>query len=526
MAQQVHSVVFVLTFFNYAGANHPVRRTGFEDVSYTKSGVRDPVSHTGLEDAALSSGSDPVRRTSQRNSPSDLHCVVWGDGPYFGMKSSSESVANERFKKAKTEELIAVHYDKRMREVQRYQSHRVKAVFWHRLTNWCKENNENDAQAEGSVDVDASGSVEQFKAQSPPASLLSENVAPETVRASSSLAGTVGVLEKELSVIASTTSSMFKSIGQADPMLDMKVGGADGKLKTRVDALDRYVSAMLGATPTLEEELTGAVGSGPPNSPSFMAKISIKGKIDALLPKVDNLKKRVSALESSHVSTDLDKLEGKMASFRTKAASLMETMGLEEAQSNVAAAPAEPQPHQSHLNGRIADLERLITDVQRSTQSLGYEMLERSFTENTASAKAGPLKVKVESLVALVDDLDVRFKDLETNSLKNVMDKLEEKVASFHSKVIEVSKRVSDEAQLEYKDTSTLPNMRARVAALEKYTSEAQQKLDAVEVELLGAAKSLPESSGVTNTMKGRLIAFMVKIDGLLERVHSLEQEV
>jgi len=333
--------------------------------------------------------------------------------------------------------------------------------------------------------------------------------------------GTIGVLEKEMTVLASKTSNLFKGIGQADPMSALKLGGADGKLKTRVSELERYVSTMFDTTKTLEEELSGAVGSSPPKSVSWKGKVSIKGKVDALLPKVDNLKKRVFALESSPVISELGKLESKVAGFKAKAASLVQSLGL-ESHSDVSAAPVT---RDSPVNARVANLEQLIADVQRSTNNLGYEVLERSFAESTASARMGPLKVKVESLAAKVEDLNGRFTALESNSLKNVVDTLEDKIASLHSKVVEVSKRISEDAHLEYKETRSLPT-KARVAALESYTSDAQQKLEALEVELLGSAKNMHESLAGTNSMKSKIISLAVKVDGLLDRVQHLEQEV
>merc|ERR1712232_1446541 len=187
-----------------------------------------------------------------------------------------------------------------------------------------------------------------------------------------------------------------------------------------------------------------------------------------------------------------------------------QSLGL-ESHSDVAASPVASD---SPVNARVANLELLIADVQRSTNSLGYEGLERSFAESTASAKMGPLKVKVESLAGKVEDLNGRFTALESNSLKGVVDTLEEKIASLHSKVVEVSKRISEDAHLEYKESRSLPT-KARVAALESYTSDAQQKFEALELELLGSEKNVHESVAGTNSMKGKIISLEVKVDGL-----------
>jgi len=178
------------------------------------------------------------------------------------------------------------------------------------------------------------------------------------------------------------------------------------------------------------------------------------------------------------------------------------------------------------MSVRIASLEGLIADVQRSTNRLGFEILERSFQESTASAKGGSLKVKVESLVAKVEDLSGRFQALEANTIKTTMDKLIEKVSTLHSKMMEVSKRIGSETLVGYKDASGLSTTKAQVSALEEYVAAAQKHVESVEVELLGGAKNLHKSMEETSSMKGRISSVAVKVDGLLDRVSQLENEV
>merc|ERR1719326_2440612 len=130
--------------------------------------------------SASASTSDPVRRTNPKDSPSSSHCVVWGDGPYYGMKFQNEEDADQKFKLLKTEEMVAVHYDKRFREVQRFQSPRVKAVRWHHLADWCKEEHEVEAPSKGTLEVGvgSAGKVEEFMDLSKHASLMAGDSTP------------------------------------------------------------------------------------------------------------------------------------------------------------------------------------------------------------------------------------------------------------------------------------------------------------------------------------------------------------
>merc|ERR1719324_1767634 len=153
-------------------------------------------------------------------------------------------------------------------------------------------------------------------------------------------------------------------------------------------------------------------------------------------------------------------------------------------------------------------------------------MLERSFQESTASANGGSLKVKVESLVAKVEDLSSRFQALEANSIKTTMDKLIEKVSTLHSKMMDVAKRIGSETFVGYKDASGLSTTKAQVSALEEYVADAQKHVESVEVELLGGTKNLHKSMEGTSSMKGRISFVAVKVDGLLDRVRQLENEV
>lgn len=482
-----------------------------------------------LASANAIDSSDPVRRSNPKDSPSSSHCVVWGDGPYYGMKFTNEEDADQKFKLVKTEEMVAIHYDKRFREVQRFQSPRVKAVRWHHLADWCKEEHEAEAPSKINLEVGvgSAGNVEEFMDQSKSrqASLMADDSAPASViRTSSNLVGKVGMLEDELAQLASKASTLLASIG-AEHVAFQTLGGKNGKLKARVSMLENNLAGMFESAKTLEEEIVGTTGAGLVTSSK--EKNSIKAKVDAMVVKVDGLKKRFLALDASPVITQVPELETKVAAYSSKIADMFKDYGFPSSTT-----PAFIANKNDKMKTRIVSFEAAIADAQRNTNTLGYELLERSWNSPEqsllASLKGKGIKARVESLMPSVDDLQHRMSELDSASLKSDIGNTEKKLGSLHDKAAELSKRIGTEtpSMLETQVPVDTSNLKARLARLEKLVSQADSKFGHLEVELLGSAKVLSESLENTQSMKGKVKSLEVKVDGLSVRAAALEQDV
>lgn len=440
------------------------------------------------------------------------------------MKFENEADADQQFKLAKHDELVAIHYDRRFREVQRFQSHRVKSVMWHHLADWCKEDHQVETPSKVSLEagVSATGKVEDFTEQSKPASLMA-SAPTSAIRASSNLVGKVGMLEAELTQLGSKATGLLASIG-VDNLAGQALGGSGGKLKSRVGELERYLAGMFKNTKALEEELLGITGA---SAISSSGQSSIKAKVDSMVASVDNLKKRFIALDASPVISQLPEVEKRIASYSSKVAGVLKDCGLPAGTS-----PAFRASQDGKLKSRIESLENAIADEQRNTNTLGYELLERSWTsldqQLSATQKEKGSKARVESLVPLADELQRRMVELDSAPLKSDIAKIEDKIPSLQTKAEDLSKRIGAEApsMLEAQvpqDTSTL---KARLLRLEKLASLADAKFGHLEVELLGSAKSLPENLENVQSMNGHVKSLQAKVDALASRAAALEQDV
>jgi hypothetical protein len=484
--------------------------------------------------------SDPVRRVNQKDSPSNVHCVVWGDGPYFGMKFHDETAAHEQFLKVKRDELIAIHYDKRFREVQRFQSPRVKAVTWHRLADWCKEDHEADAAAGVTPNVDigvgTTGSM-NWVGQSTPASLLErphvhdDNAGTQLksdspalgIRSSSNLVAKVGVIEKELTQIASQTIGLFESIGMKNHVGVFSMRGKDAKkLKTRISVLESYIAGMTRNMTNLEDEFLGA-SSALATSP-MENTVSFKAKVDSMTDNVGSLKKRLAGLDTLLVISKLPKLEERVASYSDKVGIMFKSLGFSDA-----ATRSFTVNKSASFQNRIASVLGGVVIVQRSTKTLGYEVLGHSWDSPKVLQKTKGIKPQLETLTTLVDDLQHRVSELETAPLKSDVDKTEKSLNTVQIKATELSKRIGSEMPSSMLETQTIhedDSLKARIARLEKLASTTESRYGDLENELLGGRKVSSQHSGPTQSMKDRAEALEVKIDHLAQRAALLEQEV
>jgi outer membrane murein-binding lipoprotein Lpp len=152
----------------------------------------------------------------------------------------------------------------------------------------------------------------------------------------STLSGKVEWLENEVNSLASTASGLLKSIGVMDitsqkPASAMEMGHSGhshGKLNSRVASLEESTRSVQEKTNLLETELFGTttestIGSGKNEGHSF------KRKIEALATQADELKSRLSAMQSTPLLGDVAKLVEKTENLGSNAARLFASIGIE-----------------------------------------------------------------------------------------------------------------------------------------------------------------------------------------------------
>jgi len=475
---------------------------------------------------------DPVRRTNIKHSPSQMHCVVWGDGPYFGKKFDNENDAGQQFERVKRDELVAIHYDNRFREVQRFKSPRIRSGFnWHHLGEWCKEDHESEAEPATlklEIGVGATGTVSEELMQRPTqASLIAvDSEAPPAlaVRTSSNLVGKVGVIEEELTQLASKASGLLESLGVKNYVGALSLGGKDrSKLKARVAASENFLAGMNDNMRLLEEEFLGAATTSVATLPKDA--VSVKAKVQSMEVEVDNMKKRLLALDTSHIIAGFPKLEEQITSYSSKIVSMFKNLGYPDG-----AAKDFKIQEGATFKQRMSSVSEAIVVAQRSTKTLGSEMLDHTWTSLATSqdVKATGLKPQIESLESLVEDLHHRVSELESAPLNGNVDKAEKKLSLLQAKASELSKRIGSEAPLSMLEAThdSDTSLKARILRLEKTASMAESKFGSLETELLGGAKATSKSPTSTESMMSRVKALDLQVDGLASRAAALEQEV
>jgi len=481
-----------------------------------------------------------------------MHCVVWGDWSFEGKKFHTKEEAEEYFKQMKRTELAAIQLQG-SREVKRFKSKRVSHVDWAKMKNWCNgdksesplvekvspQRKKSARNSEESLDRESSlfeaTSLERRSKYNPVIASLASVSTRGTVSLdtkASTLSGKVEWLENEVNSLASTASGLLKSIGVMDitsqkPASAMEMGHSGhshGKLNSRVASLEESTRSMQEKTNLLETELFGTttestIGSGKNEGHSF------KRKIEALATQADELKSRLSAMQSTPLLGDVAKLVEKTENLGSNAARLFASIGIE----NITA--TKPLSSSSDgMKARLSSLEGYAEAMQRNAAKLEYEILGSSWNLPTSgdSQKAGSIKDHAGSLGEKLHDLDGRISALTNAPIVGDVRKMESAATALASRAAAICSNVGSSVKASQEGlplASQDSPLNARILSLEKYVGSLQSTATALEEELAGSVGNAP-GQAQKDTLKSKAKFLELQVENLNARISALEQQV
>jgi hypothetical protein len=347
----------------------------------------------------------------------------------------------------------------------------------------------------------------------------------------STLSGKVSLLEQEAVELNSKALDVFKSIGVngANVGTSFSQAGPAGepahkKLKSRLIALEELTIGVQMKTDALETEFFGTTTADKLSNERKDIDGSFKSKIEAVTMKVEELKGKISALESSPLLGEIAKLEQKAADLGQKSSNIFAVIGVESAMA--AASPAA----NGVLKERLSALEKYADDVQRSAAALEYEILGNSWNLPAVggeSQRGACIKDHAGSLGNKLNDLESRISALATAPIIGDVSKMEEALTSLATRSTTLSKNVGigekiSETDFNIPKTATLT---ARVAFLESGVEKMQSTTSSLEAELAGNVGTMPAHSQ-KDTLKGKAKSLELQVENLNSRISSLEQQV
>lgn len=347
----------------------------------------------------------------------------------------------------------------------------------------------------------------------------------------STLSGKVSLLEQEAVELNSKALDVFKSIGvnganvgTSFPQPGPAGEPAHKKLKSRLVALEELTGGVQMKTDALETEFFGTTTADKLSIERKDIAGSFKSKIEAVTVKVQELKGKISALESSPLLGEIAKLEQKAADVGKKSSSIFAVIGVESAM-----AVASPGAN-GVLKERLSALEKYADDVQRSAAALEYEILGNSWNIPVVggqSQRGACIKDHAGSLGNKLNDLESRISALATAPIVGDVSKMEEALTSLATRSTTLSKNVGisdkiSEADFNIPKTATLT---ARVAFLQSGVEKMQSTTSSLESELAGNVGTMPAHSQ-KDTLKGKAKYLELQVENLNSRISALEQQV
>lgn len=508
------------------------------------------------DDAGVTEGSQEDQAES-----SGTHCVVWGDWSFEGKNFRSKEDADTYFKKMKRTELAAIQFHG-SRKVNKFMSKRLTHVDWAKMATWCEEHHKYESLVEEaspqmaevharqsgaatpafSEDV-SDGESSLFEASSaerrmprrsrlsyhPVIASLAATSAGESTAKATTLSGKVALLENEVTSLASKASGLLKSIGvdgsngasalELDPSVH-----SHGKLKSRLAALEEHTAGVQEKTNLLETEFYGTTTAEKAVNSRKQVARSFKMQIEALAAQVDELKSRLSALESTPLLGEVAKLEDTTAHLGSKAAQIFTSIGAESVTT-----PKKPSIGNQALKARLSSLEGYAEDVQRNAAALEYEILGNSWTPpaSSSSRKASCIKDEAASLGDQLHDLESRLSALASAPIVTDVDKMEDAVTSLASRAASLSKNVgiSGKAPQSLHLAPQGSPVKARIVSLEGYVGNMQTMTADLEEELAGNVGAAPAQSQ-KDTLKSKARFLELQIENMNSRISALEQQV
>merc|ERR1719181_12208 len=300
-------------------------------------------------------------------------------------------------------------------------------------------------------------------------------------------------------------------------------GGSSNKLKSRVADLEGLTASVHEKTNLLETEYFGTTTAEKSMSARGEGGHSFKLKIETLASQVDELKSRLSALESAPLLGEVAKLEEKSARLGSDAGKIFTSNGVEGV-----SASATPTSLQQPLKARLSALEEFAEHVQRNAATLEYEILGNSWNLPASgdAQKAGSIKDHAASLGEKLHDLESRISSLASAPIVGDVSKMEDAVASLSSRAAAVARNVG--ANASPGGVAPAPQgaaLKVRMAALENSIGNVQSATAALEEELAGNVGTMP-AQPQKDTLKSKAKFMELQVENMNARISALEQQV
>jgi len=360
---------------------------------------------------------------------------------------------------------------------------------------------------------------------------VTSSLTSEGDHTASTLSGKVSLLEQEVEQLNSKALELFNSVGvnsnNFGPAsgLEHGPGGKQvGKLKIRLVALEEFTASVQAKTNALETEFFGSTTADKPANVRKDSGSSFKGKIEAVSMKIEELKGKISALDSSPLLGEVAKLEQKAASLGNKAKSIFSVIGVESG-----TAPTAKLAESSVLKERLNSLEQYADEMQRNAASLEYDILGNSWNLPASgdSLKGGCIKDHAGSLGNKLTDLESRLSTLASAPIVTDVSKMEGALTSLAQRASALSKNVGINGKLS-ENEFTAPKtatLRARITSLESELEKMQSATASLEDELAGSVGTMPAHSQ-KDTLKSKANILELQVENLNGRISALEQQV
>lgn len=333
----------------------------------------------------------------------------------------------------------------------------------------------------------------------------------------------INMLESEVTELSKKASGLLAGIGASSQGHSLIEAGhhTDSKLLSRVANLESSIGHVQDQVNLLEGELFGSV-----TAPSARGESghSLKLKIEKSATQVDELRSRLSALESTPLLGEAAKLEEQAGRLGADAARMFASIGIEGI-----AAPAIPRD--MPLKNRLGSLEEYTQHLLQGAATVENEIVGNSWnrpaSDSFQKSAGNSIKDHAASLGQKLHDLDGRVASVAGSNFISDVTKMEEVVSSLSSRVTAMTNKVG----LNGKAPGRLPlapqgtPLKQRLIALEGCINTIQGSTAALEDELAGSAGTMP-AHAQQDTLRGKAKLMEMQLENINGRISTLEQQV
>jgi hypothetical protein len=299
---------------------------------------------------------------------------------------------------------------------------------------------------------------------------------------------------------------------------------AGGKLKARLGDLEESATRVREKAALLETEFFGAATVSE-TSMRFRGETgqSIKKMIEGMAGQVDEIKNRISALDSAPLLDEVSKLEQNSAHLGSEASRVFKSFGMD----NMNPPPLNPNPNQA-LKDRLRALSGYVENLQHGAGALDNELLGGAFQDQAASYGVSQVSIKnqIVSLGEKMQNLEGRISNLANSPIMSDVSKMENAMMTLSSRTAGVAKNVGLSGQTPR--ISFAPQgspFKARIEALGDSIRNMEGITAALEQELSGNVGALPNQPQ-NNSPVAKVKSLEMQIENLNGRISSLEQQV